>query len=72
MSLFSFKKHAIAERVFSLMLVYRKQSMQISEFSQMLHYLVTTYSIDFIAEDINYDILKVSDNNLLYIFTDGY
>ena len=68
--IFSFKKHAFANRVFTLMLVYWKQSMQMEEFFQMLQYLVATYSIDVIAEDFNYDLLKVSVNKLLDIFTD--
>ena len=33
------------------------------EFSQMLQYLVTTYSTDIIARDFNYNTLKVSENN---------
>ena len=36
----------------------------------MLQYLVATYSIDIIAGDFNYDLLKVSENKFLYIFTD--
>ena len=52
------------------MLVYRKQSMQMQEFSQVLQYLVASYSIDIIAGDFNYDILKVPENKLLDIFTD--
>ena len=39
-SIFSFMKHAFADRVFTLMLVYRKQSKQMQEFSQMLQNLV--------------------------------
>ena len=38
-------------------------------FFQMLQYLVATYSIDFIAGDFNYDLLKVSENKLLDSFT---
>ena len=67
-SIFSFKKHAFADRVFTLMLFYRKQSMPIQEFSQMLQYLVATYSIDIIVGDFNYDILKVSKNKLFRYF----
>ena len=44
--------------------------MQMEEFFQMLQYFVATYSIDVIAEDFNYDLLKVSVNKLLDIFTD--
>ena len=47
-------------------LVYRKQSMQIQEISQMQHNLAATYSIDIIDGDFNYDILKVSENKLRY------
>ena len=52
------------------MLLYRKQSMHIREFFQMLQYLLATHSIDIIAGDFNYDLLKVSQNKLLDIFTD--
>ena len=53
-----------------IMFVYRKQSMQMQEVSQMFQCLVATYSIDIIAWDFNYDILKVLENKLLDIFTD--
>ena len=69
-NILSFKKHAFGDRVFTLMLVYRKQSMHMQEFFQMLQYLLVTNSTDIIAGDINYDYLKVSQNNFLYIFTD--
>ena len=36
----------------------------------MLQYLLATNSIDIIAGDFNYDLLKVSQNKYLYIFTD--
>ena len=52
------------------MLVYRKQSMHIREFFQILQYLLATNSIDIIAGDFNYDLLKVSQNKFLDIFTD--
>ena len=52
------------------MLVYRKQSMQMRKFSQMLQYLVATYSIDIITGYFNYDLLKVSKNKFLDSFTD--
>ena len=65
----SFKKHAFANRIFTLMLVYRKQSMHMQEFL-MLQYLRPTFSIDIIAGDFNYDILKVLQNKFLDIFTD--
>ena len=51
------------------MFLYRKQSMQMEECFQMLQYLVATYSIDIIAEEFNYDLLKVSENKFLDIFT---
>ena len=69
-TIFSFKKHTFADRVFTLMLIYRKQSMQMPGFFQMLQYLVATYSIDIIAGGFNYDLLKVLENKLLDIFTD--
>ena len=52
------------------MLVYRKQSMNIQEFFQMLQYLLATNSIGIIAEEFSYDILKVSRNKFLHIFID--
>ena len=58
-SIISFKKHAFADRIFTLILVYRKQSMHMQEFFQMLQYLLATYSVDIIAGDFNYDLLKV-------------
>ena len=63
-SIFSFKKHDFADRVFTLMLVYRKHSMQMQEFFQMLEYLLATNSIDIVAGDFNFDLLEVSKNNL--------
>ena len=38
-SIFSFKKHAFVDRVFTLMLVYRKQSLGVQEFSQIMQCL---------------------------------
>ena len=69
-SIFSFKKHAFANRVFTLMLVYRKQFLGMQEFSELMQYLLAAHSIDIIAGDLNYDLLKVIENKLLYIFTD--
>ena len=63
-SIFSFKNHDFADRVFTLMLVYRKHSMQMQEFFQMLEYLLATNSIDIVAGDFNFDLLTVSENNL--------
>ena len=69
-SIFSFKKHAFVDRIFTLMLVYRKQSRHMQEFFQMLQYLLATHSIDIMAGDFSYDLLKMSQNNFLDIFTD--
>ena len=69
-SVLNFKKHAFADRIFTLMLVYRKQSMHMQELFQMLQYLLATYFIDIIAGDFNYDLLKVLQNKFLDIFTD--
>ena len=52
------------------MLVYRKQSMGIQNFFQMLQYLLATHSTEIIAGHFNYDLLKVSQNTFLEIFTD--
>ena len=52
-SILSLKKHAFSYSVFTLMLVYRKQSMHIQNFFQMLQYLLATNSIDIIAGDFN-------------------
>ena len=35
------------------------------EFFKMLQYLPVTHSVDIVASDYNFDILKVSENNLL-------
>ena len=46
-STFSLKKNALADRVFILMLVYRRQSMNTQQFFQIFfRYLLTTYPID--------------------------
>ena len=37
-------------------------------FFQILQYLLANNSIDIIAQDFNYEILKVSENKLLDIF----
>ena len=39
------------------------------EFSQLIQYLLATSSVDIMAEDLNYDLLKVIENKLLDIFT---
>ena len=69
-SITSFKKHAFADRIFTLMLVYRKQSVHMQEFFQMLQYLLATNSVDITAGDFTYDLLKVLQKNVLDIFTD--
>ena len=40
------------------------------EFSELMQYLLAAHSIDIIAGDLNYDLLKVIENKLLDIFTD--
>ena len=50
-SVLCFKKNAFAGTLFTLILVYRKQSMLIDEFVQMLQYLRATNSIDITAGD---------------------
>ena len=61
MEYLSFKKHALANRVFTLMLIYRKQ---------MLQYLLAKIPIDIIAGGFNRDLSNVSQNKFLDIFTD--
>ena len=69
-SILSFKKHAFADRVYTLMLVYKKQSMHMQEYFQMLQYLLAANSIDIIIPgDFNYDLLNRSQNKFLEIFT---
>ena len=43
--------------------------MHMLEFLQMFQYLLATNSIDIIAGDFIYDLLKVSQNKVLDIFT---
>ena len=69
-SIFSFEKHAVANRVFTLMLVYRKQFLGMQEFSQLMQYLLAANSVDIIAGDFSCNLLKVIENKLLDIFTD--
>ena len=56
-------------RVFNL-IVYRKQFLRMQEFSQLMQYLPAANSIDIIAGDFIYNLLKVTENKLLDIFTD--
>ena len=54
------------------MLVSREQSMHMREFFQLLKYVLEKNSIDIIAGDFNYDLLKVSENkflDILYTYT---
>ena len=44
--------------------------MHMLEFLQMFQYLLATNSIDIIAGDFIYDLLKVLQNKVLDIFTD--
>ena len=59
-SIFSFKEHAFAHRVFTLMLVYRKQFLGMLEFSHLRQFLLEADSADILAGDFNYDLLKVN------------
>ena len=70
LSIFSFKKHDFVDIVFTLMLVYKKQSLGVQEFSQIMQYLLPAYSTDIIEEEFNYDLLKVTENKLSDIFAD--
>lgn len=61
-STFSLKKNALADRVFILMLVYRRQSMNTQQFFQIFfRYLLTTYPID-ITKQIKSHKIKFWDN----------
>ena len=68
--MFGFKKHTSVNRVFTLILVYRKQHLGIQEVFQLMQYLPSANSIDTLAGDFNYVFLKVTENKLLDIFTD--
>ena len=68
--MFGFKKHTSVNRVFTLILVYRKQHLGIQEVSQLMQYLPSANSIDTLAGDFNYVFSKVTENKLLDIFTD--
>ena len=63
-SVLSFKKHAFADRVLTLMLVYRKQSMHMQELFQKLPYLLATHSINITAGNLNYIFFKCHKINL--------
>ena len=68
----SFKKHAFVDRLTTLMLVYRKQPMQMQEFFQVLQYLLATQFIDIIVWGFSYNLLNVLENRFLDIFTDHF
>ena len=51
------------------MLIYRKQFLGMQKLSQLMQYLLATNSKDITAWDFSYDILKVTEKKLLYIFT---
>ena len=55
--------------VFTLMLLYRKQSMQTEESFQILQFLLATNYIDILVGDFNHNLLKVSERHLLDTFT---
>ena len=63
--IFSFKKHEFASRVFTFMLVYWKQLLQMQESFRMLQYLLAKKSINVIAGEFIYDLLNVLENKLL-------
>ena len=68
-SAFSLRNMLFADRAFTLMLVYRKQSMQIQEFFRMLQYFLVTNSIDIIAGEFSYDLLTMSKKPFRYFHT---
>ena len=65
-SIFSFTKNTFADRIITLMLVYRKQFMLKQEFFQMLQYLIATNFTDIIVGDFDYYLLKVLEKNVRY------
>ena len=69
-SIFSFKKHAFPNRVFTLMLVYRKQPLGMQKLYELMQYLLVANSINIIGGDFICDLLKVTENKFLDIFTD--
>ena len=64
LSILSFKRHACADRVLTLTLVYRKQSMHMQELFQKLPYLLPTHSINITAGNLNYIFFKCHKINL--------
>ena len=53
------------------MLVFRKQSLEMQTFSQLMQCLLAVTSTDIVVGDFNYDLLNVTENKLIDIFT-GY
>lgn len=64
-SVISFKKDKFKERVFSSMLVCRKQVMSLDEFCRMSEYLLAEKSVDVIAGDFYCHHLKIYVSKLL-------
>ena len=64
-------KNILLLTIFNLTLVHRKQCMWTEElFFKMLKYSLAKKSIDIIAQDLNYDLLNMTEEKLLDIFTD--
>ena len=66
--IFSSKKYAFVNKVLTLMLIYRQQSMQMQELFQLLQYFLTTNYTDVIARDVNCDLLKVFYSLIDYVY----
>ena len=64
-SIFSFQKYVFADKVFTLMLVYREQSLGMQELSQLMQYSLAASSMDIITGDFNYYLLKRNKNKRL-------
>ena len=64
-SMFSFRKDVFSEKIITMVLVYRAQSMTLEEFREILDYLIAANAVDLIAGDFNYDLLKTSQNKLI-------
>ena len=71
-------RNAFADRVFTLMLVYMKQFLEMQEFSHLMQYLLAANSTDNISGEFSYDLLEatfflysqyhLTELNLLYFF----
>ena len=64
-SIFSFQKYVFADKVFTQMLVYRKQFLGMQELSQLMQYSLAASSMDIITGDFNYYLLKRNKNKHL-------